>query len=131
MHSDGRDVDIELGELRYGERKEMLVELELDNADIAFELSGQAGGNRRTLNATDQFNQRMGLDTLLNGDSPDLVEGMIDRMIDEVPVFEVDGSFLRPFSWEAGHKVGTPGVAHSHPHTAKCLPGAFGSSSRL
>ena len=102
LHSDGRDVDIELGELRYGERKEMLVELELDNADITAELSGQVGGNRRTLNATDQFNQRMGLDALLNGDSPDLVEGMMDRMIDEVPVFKVDGSFYDP---SAGRQV--------------------------
>src|SRR5882757_9952381 len=31
--SDGRNVDIDISELRYGERKEMLVELELDNSD--------------------------------------------------------------------------------------------------
>lgn len=96
LHSDGRDVDVDLGELRYGERKEMLIELELDNADLATDLTGRMGNKRRTLNATDQFNQRMGLDALLNGDSPDLVEGMMDRMIDEVPVFEVDGSFYDP-----------------------------------
>ena len=96
LHSDGRDVDVELGELRYGERKEMLIELELDNTEIAPEHPGRISNRRRTLNATDQFNQRMGLDALLNGDSPDLVEGMMDRMIDEVPVFEVDGSFYDP-----------------------------------
>ena len=96
LHSGGRDVDVELGELRYGERKEMLVELELDNTDAAPEVVGRTGSKRRTLNATDQFNQRMGLDALLNGDSPDLVDGMMDRMIDEVPVFEVDGSFYDP-----------------------------------
>lgn len=96
LHSDGRDVDIELGELRYGERKEMLVELELDNTEITDDTIGRFGDKRRTLNATDQFNQRMGLDALLNGDSPDLVDGMMDRMIDEVPVFEVDGSFFDP-----------------------------------
>jgi len=96
LHSDGRDVDIELGELRYGEKKEMLVELELDNADVTVELMRQMGHKRRTLNATDQFNQRMGLGALLNGDGPDLVEGVMDRMIDEVPVFEVDGSFYDP-----------------------------------
>lgn len=95
LHSDGRDVDVELGELRYGERKEMLVELELDNTDLADDLVG-GGDKRRTLNATDQFNQRMGLDAFLNGDGLDLVEGMMDRMIDEVPVFEVDGSFYDP-----------------------------------
>lgn len=102
LHSDGRDVDVELGELRYGERKEMLVELELDNTDISGDLMGRTGGKRRTLNATDQFNQSMGLDAFLNGDSPDLVEGMMDRMIDEVPVFEVDGSFYDP---SAGRQV--------------------------
>ena len=96
LHSDGRDVDVELGELRYGERKEMLVELELDNSDLAGDLMGRRGDRRRTLNATDQFNQRMGLDAFLNGDGLELVDGMMDRMIDEVPVFEVDGSFYDP-----------------------------------
>jgi hypothetical protein len=33
VSSDGRNIDVEMGELRYGERKEMLVELELDNSD--------------------------------------------------------------------------------------------------
>ena len=102
LHSDGRDVDVELGELRYGERKEMLIELELDNADITAEVTGRMGNKKRTPNATDQFNQSMGLDALLNGDSPDLAEGMMDRMIDEVPVFEVDGSFYDP---SAGRQV--------------------------
>ena len=117
LSSDGRDVDVELGELRYGERKEMLVELELDNSDVvAFSpLSPRSGGlgnglgggmgggggaggvhSPRALNATDVFNQRMGLDALSIGDLPDLSEGMMDRMIDEVPVFEVDGAFFDP-----------------------------------
>ena len=97
LSSDGRDVDVEIGEVRYGERKEMLIELELDNSDVAF---GQRGGlssnGGRALNATDQFNQRMGLDALSITDVPDLADGMMDRMIDEVPVFEVDGSFYDP-----------------------------------
>ena len=75
----------------------MLIELELDNSDVAF---GQRGGlssnGGRALNATDQFNQRMGLDALSITDVPDLADGMMDRMIDEVPVFEVDGSFYDP-----------------------------------
>lgn len=99
LSSDGRDVDVELGELRYGERKEMLVELELDNSDVvqspiaALQNSNQA---QRPLNATDQFMGRMGLDSLSIADLPDLADGMMDRMIDEVPVFEVDGSFFDP-----------------------------------
>lgn len=95
LSSDGRDVDVEVGDLRYGERKEMLVELELDNSDISMQspISPASNGQPRTLNATDQFNQRMGLDSLSIADLPDLADGMMDRMIDEVPVFEVDGSF--------------------------------------
>ncbi|KAI0630706.1 Pleckstrin homology domain-containing protein [Trametes polyzona] len=98
LSSDGRDVDVEVGELRYGERKEMLVELELDNSDVMQSplASPQHANSPRALSATDAFNQRMGLDALSIGDYTDLAEGMMDRMIDEVPVFEVDGSFFDP-----------------------------------
>ncbi|KZT55808.1 hypothetical protein CALCODRAFT_436594 [Calocera cornea HHB12733] len=106
VSSTGRDVDVEIGELRYGERKEMLVELELDNqSDPAARGRGLSVlseadeiRQRGPLNATDQFVQRMGLDTLSLSDGPTLVDGMMDRMIDEVPVFEVDGSFFDPVS---------------------------------
>ena len=93
--SDGHDVDIEVGEVRYGEKKEMLVELELDNADAQVQRQTR-DAHGRTLNATDQFVARMGLDALSLEDSADFVDGMMDRMIDEVPVFEVDGSFYDP-----------------------------------
>ena len=58
--SDGKEVHVEVGELRYGERKEMLVELELDNnqdlARMAHDGLGDNGGaDLRTLNTTDQF----------------------------------------------------------------------------
>lgn len=112
LSSDGRHVDIDFGELRYGERKEMLVELELDNSDAHRQaasvaalsardsaFSSDSGATQhppRAMNATDQFVAQMGLDALSIGDSPDLVDGMMDRMIDEVPVFEVDGSFFDP-----------------------------------
>ncbi|KAI0769144.1 Pleckstrin homology domain-containing protein [Trametes elegans] len=98
LSSDGRDVDVEVGELRYGERKEMLVELELDNSDVVQSplTSPHHAQSPRALSATDAFNQRMGLDAMSIGDFPDLAEGMMDRMIDEVPVFEVDGSFFDP-----------------------------------
>jgi hypothetical protein len=117
LASDGQNVDVDVGELRYGERKEMLIELELDNSDIQKRVvnsrggSGVAGGGgggdggqhqhqqhqpTRAMNATDQFVQSMGLDSLSIDDSADLVDGMMDRMIDEVPVVEVDGSFFDP-----------------------------------
>ncbi|EPQ56625.1 hypothetical protein GLOTRDRAFT_75412 [Gloeophyllum trabeum ATCC 11539] len=95
LSSDGRDVDVEVGELRYGEKKEMLVELELDNTDLTQSRLTHSNNNR-SMNATDQFNARMGLESLSIEDPLDLADGMMDRMIDEVPVFEVDGSFFDP-----------------------------------
>ena len=95
LSADGQNVDVDVGELRYGERKEMLIELELDNTDQQ-KLEQSQSQDGRPLNATDQFVQSMGLGSLSIDDAPDFVNGMMDRMIDEVPVFEVDGSFFDP-----------------------------------
>jgi hypothetical protein len=114
LSSDGRHVDIDLGELRYGERKEMLVELELDNTDAharerALPPPGTgAGGPRRAMNATDAFVAQMGLDALAIGDSPDLADGLLERMIEEMPVFEVDGGFLDPAAGKAVSRLAHP-----------------------
>ena len=94
LSADGQNVDVDVGELRYGERKEMLIELELDNTDQQ-KLAMQRAQQGRSLNATDQFVQAMGLDAL-GIDDGDFADGMMDRMIDEVPVIEVDGSFFDP-----------------------------------
>lgn len=98
LASDGQNVDVDVGELRYGERKEMLLELELDNSDLRMGPMHSQGGptSTRALNATDRFVQSMGLDALSIDDSPDLAYGMMEKMIDEVPVVEVDGSFFDP-----------------------------------
>lgn len=93
LSTDGHNVDIDVGELRYGECKEMLIECELDNTEIC---RPSAQNGNRALNATDQFVQSMGLESMNIDDGADLVDGMMDRMIDEVPVFEVDGSFYDP-----------------------------------
>jgi hypothetical protein len=94
LSADGQNVDVDVGELRYGERKEMLIELELDNTDQQKLAAMQRRGDR-SMNATDQFVQAMGLDSLAIDDA-DFADGMMDRMIDEVPVVEVDGSFFDP-----------------------------------
>jgi hypothetical protein len=94
LASDGQNVDVDVGELRYGERKEMLIELELDNTDMR-EAKSQHPKDR-AFNATDQFVQSMGLESLSIEDAPDFADGMMERMIDEVPVIEVDGSFFDP-----------------------------------
>lgn len=122
VSSDGRNVDVEMGELRYGERKEMLVELELDNSDAV--RNGTVRGVQRAMSATERFNQSLGLDSLNIDDMADLTDGMMDRMIDEVPVFEVDGSFYDP---AAGKHVSR--LAHPVLLTVTLLP-AGGSPSR-
>jgi len=122
VSSDGRNVDVELGELRYGERKEMLVELELDNSDVV--RNGNARGPQRSMSATERFNQSLGLDALSIDDMADLTDGMMDRMIDEVPVFEVDGTFYDP---AAGKHVSR--LAHPVLLTVTLLP-AGGSPTR-
>ncbi|KAL0572801.1 hypothetical protein V5O48_009166 [Marasmius crinis-equi] len=119
LASDGQNVDVDVGELRYGERKEMLIELELDNADLQQKMAraGGAGRDGRALNATDRFVQSMGLDALAIDDGTDFTDGMMERMIDEVPVVEVDGAFFDP---AAGKNVSR--LAHPVLLTVTLLP---------
>ena len=117
LSADGQNVDVDVGELRFGEKKEMLIELELDNNDHQ-RLAQQRSGQNRAMNATDQFVQSLGLDTLAIDEGPDLVDGMMDGMIDEVPVLEVDGSFFDP---AAGKNVSR--LAHPVLLTITLLPG--------
>lgn len=106
LSTDGHNVDIDVGELRYGECKEMLIECELDNTESR--RAGTSQNGSRTLNATDRFVQSMGLDSAAIEDSPNLVDGMMDRMIDEVPVFEVDGSFYDPAATKQVSRLAHP-----------------------
>ena len=129
LSSDGRDVDMDVGEVRYGERKEMLIELELDNSD-ALRAAATRNGAQRALSATEQFHQSMGLDALSISDSPDLADGMMDGMIDEVPVLEVDGSFFDPAAAKNVSRLGHPVLltvtllpsSNSHPSRAPANP---------
>ncbi|KAI0002142.1 Pleckstrin homology domain-containing protein [Russula compacta] len=121
--SDGRNVDVDIGELRYGERKEMLVELELDNSDALHQ--NNARGSHRAMNATERFNQSLGLDALSIDDVADLTDGMMDRMIDEVPVFEVDGAFYDPAASKHVSRLAHPVLL-----TVTLLPAGSSSPAR-
>ncbi len=107
LSADGQNVDVDVGELRFGEKKEMLIELELDNTDQQ-KMAMQRAEQNRSLNATDQFVRSMGLDALAIDDGPDLVDGMMDGMIDEVPVLEVDGSFFDPAALKTVSRLAHP-----------------------
>jgi hypothetical protein len=148
--SAGIDVDVDVGELRYGERKEMLVELELDNTDAgaaggpgtspgSFADAGAGGAARggsvrrlhHNANATERYVASMGLE-LDGGDGDEdgsaLVAGMMEDMIDEVPVFEVDGVFFDPAAGKHVSRLAHPVLltvtlvpasqaqAHAHAH---------------
>ncbi|KAF8518952.1 Pleckstrin homology domain-containing protein [Hysterangium stoloniferum] len=108
--SDGHDVDVDVGELRYGEKKEMLVELELDNGVDGGKNNNGKGveGSNGHRNATEQYVASMGLDIGGGDDMATLVQGMMDGMIDEVPVFEVDGSFYDPAACKQVSRLAHP-----------------------
>ncbi|KAF8329534.1 Pleckstrin homology domain-containing protein [Cantharellus anzutake] len=104
--SDGRDVHVDIGELRFGEKKEMLVEVELHTGS-------ETNGSMTTLNgssvpnATERFVQGLGR-LSLDDSSPTLVDGMMDGMIDEMPVFELDGSFYDPAVAKTASRLANP-----------------------
>ncbi|CAE6470883.1 hypothetical protein ACGC1H_003430 [Rhizoctonia solani] len=102
--SSGLDVDVTLPALRFGERRELIVELELDNRAP---LGGSSHHREESISATDAFVQRMGLDGMSLSDTA-LGEGMMDTMIDEAPVFEVDGGFFDPSAGKTVARLGHP-----------------------
>jgi hypothetical protein len=133
---DGKHVDIELGELRHGETREILVEMELGNGngssgeggDQQYSSGSSEGDNRLSVpngrNGSHQapsFSTRgsgnangLGLDMLSVNDSNALYE---DALIDEVPATEVDCSFTDP---SAGRSVAR--LAHPVLLTLALLP---------
>ncbi|EIW66102.1 hypothetical protein TREMEDRAFT_35617 [Tremella mesenterica DSM 1558] len=91
----GKEVDVELKELRFGEIREILVELDLIDSGSPrssgeeYEENGIYGDGISTIG--------LGIDTLSVSESNALRENMYsEEMIDEVPVVEVDCSFSDP-----------------------------------
>ncbi|OCF79197.1 hypothetical protein I204_01144 [Kwoniella mangroviensis CBS 8886] len=115
VSKNGKDVNIELRELRYGEIREILVELDLEGDSSSNEQrypgdgssdSGLIEGPRSegsqhgsSIRKAPSFNveRGLGLDTLSVGDANALRDVVYeDALIDEVPVVEVDCSFHDP-----------------------------------
>jgi hypothetical protein len=108
VSSDGKDVDIDLGELRFGEKREMLVEVEMCSvrgssppSDGQHPFQGSTDSTRTKSKqsystATDEFFLRStGLNPLSLDDSS-FYEDEWDGLIDECPLFEVQASFRDP-----------------------------------
>lgn len=133
---DGKDVDIELRELRHGETREIMVELELGNGDNGESSSGSSEGDGSHQQQSGQpgpgrsirSNSRrgppsvsthgggggssmngLGLDMLSVNDSNGLRDGVYeDGLIDEVPVTEVDCSFTDPAAGRSVSRLAHP-----------------------
>ncbi|SPO29596.1 related to CDC24 - Guanine nucleotide exchange factor (GEF or GDP-release factor) [Ustilago trichophora] len=114
--SSGKDVDIDIGEIKFGEAKDLLVELELDLASLLPTLSE----NRRDSksigpgpieqgSALDDFMQRMGIQDLSLADS-DGADGFLEQMVEEIGVFEADVSFKDPATGMITSRLPNPGV---------------------
>jgi hypothetical protein len=131
LSSSGKDVDLELGELRFGDCKELFVELELDFDSLVTSIqqssSGQRGigsGLKKTVNdhyekgsATDDFMQRLGLQGLsLTSVEQARLSQSYDQsslegsFIEEVAVLEVECGFKDPSTGSITTRLPTPGV---------------------
>jgi hypothetical protein len=133
VSQDGKDVDIELRELRHGETREILVEMELGNGNGSTgegeqqyssgtseeEGSGlpvpgghsiRSGSNR----GAPSFSSRgtgangLGLDMLSINESSAREGGYEDGSIDEVPVTEVDCSYTDPAAGRSVARLAHP-----------------------
>lgn len=112
VSSDGKDVDIDLGELRFGEKKEMLVEVEMSSpkqstsrrnstTHARTNSKDQTVSRKKSLTATDDFFlKKVGVDPLSLGDddlaSSDFFDEVEEGMAEDVPVFDVSASFKNP-----------------------------------
>ncbi|EST09284.1 Zinc finger, RING-type [Kalmanozyma brasiliensis GHG001] len=116
ISSSGKDVDIDIGEIKFGEAKDLLVELELDLASLLPTLME----NRRESksiglrpieqgSATDDFMQRMGIQDLSLVES-DGADGFLEQMVEEIGVFEADVSFKDPATGMITSRLPNPGV---------------------
>lgn len=104
VSTDGKDVDVDIGELRFGERKDLLVEVEMSLAGYGDSFGQSPHGHERGQDtqgfntATDAFFlSKVGLNpSALEDYQPStFYEDEYDGMPDEVPLFEVRPPFLR------------------------------------
>lgn len=119
----GKDVDIELGEARFGETKELFVELELDFNALAplpaERPNGRPAGSKPQVagaggieqgSATDDFMQRLGLQNLNLADTDGFEGNHFEQMIEEVAVFEIDAGFKDAASGVSVSRMANPSI---------------------
>ncbi|EPQ27883.1 uncharacterized protein PFL1_04627 [Pseudozyma flocculosa PF-1] len=116
ISSSGKDVDIDMGDIRFGDARELLVELELDLESLLPRLNASSSSSRKLSappieqgSATDDFMQRLGIQGLSLADS-DGAEGSFEHLIDEVPVFEADAGFRDPTNGTSTSRLANPTI---------------------
>ncbi|KAL1407629.1 hypothetical protein Q8F55_007062 [Vanrija albida] len=131
ISTSGKDVDIDLHEVRHGERREILVEMELDcgpvgeggeeqgddgvslNRHQSMISSGGSLRSRPSLNVHGINGLGGALDALSMSD-PSVIQGVVSRstypegVVEEVPVVEVDCSFHDPLAGRSAARLAHP-----------------------
>lgn len=133
ISSDGKNVDLEIGEIRFGDCKELFVEMELDFTTLIQQSQSKRGGTPETQrrkvvsdhyekgSATDDFVQRLGLQSLnltptINTDLPTPSESPDHSIfgegsfIEEIAVLQVDCACKDPSTGSNIIKLPTPSV---------------------
>lgn len=123
----GKDIDIELQELRYGDSREILIELELENRDESQKYSDE--GSNESGDGSDPASQRGGSprrapSSNLGIDMLSVAHSSYDEAIDEVPICEVDLAFRDP---AAGRSVSR--LPHPQLLTVAVIPRTPSSTS--
>lgn len=113
LSANGQHADIDLGEMRYGERREILVEVEMRDAAAGFDSSSEGGGpNSRGLTGTDAFfmNSVGGLKEIGRdgGLEQDFYQAEFDQLSDDVPLLEVDASYRDPIAGKTVSRLVRP-----------------------
>lgn len=102
LSSDGRHADIELGELRYGERRDILIEMEMTPIGFSANEDELESESKQVFTGTDAFFMRNveGLKELGLGEDGvvDFYEAEFDQLCDDVPLLEVDASYRDPIA---------------------------------
>ena len=125
VSANGKDVDIEVGYVHFGDVREFFVELEVDFAELMAylappELSKKAAGKKKQFgparpeesSATDDFMARLGIQGLsLDGEGAGGdMEGVLGSFIEEVAVLEIDAGFKDPASYQAVTRMVNPTI---------------------
>ncbi|KAH9814757.1 hypothetical protein DFH28DRAFT_1167595 [Melampsora americana] len=114
LSSNGHHADIDLGEMRYGERKEILIEVEMRDSAAGFDpTSDDAGMNGREVTGTDAFFmnsvgglKEIGRDRGLG--TQDFYQAAFDQLSDDVPLLEVDASYRDPMAGKTVSRLVRP-----------------------